>query len=100
MVLFTYNYTRQSGDWLPVRRRLSLRRTTIFLGKTTANWGFNYVGIFGQNVNGVMNNAFHAEEYVGQNIPDGSVSYGILPAGAFYFLCIGTGPGSKPLYIR
>ena len=27
------------------------------------------MGIFGQNVNGVMNNAFHAENYVAQSMP-------------------------------
>ena len=147
MVMYTYNYTRQSGDWLPVRRRQSLRRTTIFLGKTTANWGsdnfinntgfattygvigggqgncifpgtnhssifsgngncvsgscssilggsgnsdggFNYVGIFGQNVTGVIPNAFHAENFVGQNMPlyTGTLPY---PAGskALFYCC-------------
>ena len=63
--------------------------SSILGGSGNNDGGFNYVGIFGQNVNGVMNNAFHAEEIVLQNIPvdttaTGTGPYATLPSGALY----------------
>ena len=43
--------------------------SSILGGSGNSDGGFNYVGIFGQNVIGVTPNAFHAENYVAQSMP-------------------------------
>ena len=62
--------------------------SAILGGSGNNDNGFNYVGIFGQNVTGVINNAFHAENLVAQNMP-------LYMGGPLPFLV-----GSKALYYQ
>ena len=41
----------------------------ILGGRDNNDNGFNCVGIFGDTIGAVMNNAFHARTYVAQNMP-------------------------------
>ena len=71
----------------------------------TVSAAYSYAGIFGQNVNAVMSNAFHVEELVLQNIPidttaTGTAAYAGLPIGALYSTCNVTGFKNKTLYIK
>ena len=63
--------------------------SSILGGSGNNDGGFNYVGIFGQGITGVIPNAFHGENFVAQNIPFYSGS-GPLPVPA----------GSKAMYYQ
>ena len=45
--------------------------------------GYNYVGVFGCNINAAMSCSFHSNELFVQNMPDQTV--GGLPFGALYY---------------
>ena len=60
--------------------------SSILGGSGNSDGGIPYVGIFGCNITGVMPCAFHANEFVAQNMP-GPYTGGPLPAptgGLFY----------------
>ena len=65
--------------------------SAILGGVNNYDGGLDFVGIFGQSVTGVIPNAFHAENFVGQNMPGPYVYPGPLPypAGskAFFYCC-------------
>ena len=92
--------TSHSSIFSGYQNKISGSCSSVLGGSGSCDNGFNYVGIFGQNVIGVMNNAFHAEELVLQNIPDGATAYAGLPTGALYYLPVGTGVGSKTVYVK
>ena len=80
--------------------RVSGPYSSILGGSGCNDNGFNYAGLYGQNVNAVANNTFHIEGLNANAIPFGGGGIPGLPAGTVYwdFDTVNI-PGAKLLYI-
>jgi len=58
--------------------------SSILGGYNNNDHGLHYAGIFGCNITAVASCAFHANNFVAQNMPTQAVVAG-LPSGALYF---------------
>ena len=67
------------------RNMVSGSFSSILGGSSNCDNGLDYVGIFGQNVTGVMNNAFHANNFVAQNMCSAAGGSGPFATGTLYF---------------
>ncbi len=67
--------------------------SSILGGSGNNDNGFAYAGIFGQNVNGVITNAFHSNTFVAQNMSPTAA----VPAGTLYYQLVA--PGCCAVYI-
>ncbi len=68
--------------------------SAILGGSGNNDGGLNWVGIFGCNITGVLNNAFHANQFVAQNMVIAGTP---VPTGTLYYCNLG--PGNCPVYI-
>jgi hypothetical protein len=75
---------------------------TILGGTGNTDSGYSHVGIFGCNVSAVTDKAFHANNFVAQNIPVVSAgSFASLPIGSLYTCSAYPQPYlGRPIYIK
>jgi hypothetical protein len=87
--------TNHSSIFSGFNNKVSGSCSSILGGANNCDNGFNYVGIFGCNVVGALNNAFHVNQLIAQNIQAGNALTCAPPAslatipGALYSIAVG-----------